>query len=73
MIPSSLRHHVRSEPNDEDRIRLYMEALRNGVVVLTLTDIPDEWERALAQRLGEEQINRMKRELQAYSNVRSIR
>ncbi len=72
MIPSYLSRYTRSEPNDEDRIRLYQSCVQHGVVVLRL-DLLSDMDRAFAERLHADQIATMKRELQAYSNVRSIR
>ena len=70
---SYLGRYVPSEMNGEDRISLYEKAKESGVVVLVLSEIQDEWERALAQRLGDEQIQRMRREMKVTSNVERLR
>src|SRR5690606_29359696 len=64
---------VPSPRSQEQALRLHEEAMASDVVVLVLSEIKDEWERALAQRLGDEQIKRMRREMQAQSNIERIR
>lgn len=63
----------RADMTPAKSLRLYQEAMASGVVVLVLSEIQDEWERALAQRLGDEQIQRMRLDMQVQSNIERIR